>query len=456
MLTDLSALDTDASEALGRLQNTLQMSRTLTRELNDYYEGDHRLQMLGLAVPPELQMFNVPLAWPRVAVDGVEQRLDVTGFRFPDQAANSYLWENWQYNSMDERQTFVHLDALALGRSYVCVGTNPEDPEHPSVTVESPLEMFAARDPRTHQVTAALRMYGPTSLVPQDTRATLYLPNVTRWLIRDNGDWVDEVDPDFHNLGVPPVVPFVNRYRATRRTVSIVEGVSEMWDVIPIADSAARAITNAQLAQETHAVPQRGVLGATKGDFVDANGQPLSVWEAYFGGVWAMANPNAKTFQFDASDMANFETIVNMYARLASGVTGMPIEYFGLNTQNAPSAEGQRAGETRLIKKAERKQVGFGHSWESVQRLVLRFRDGAWDPDARGMETVWRDAGTPTLGMVADAVVKEYAAGLTDWETAQEDLGRTPAQIEQMRRRRDADLTANVATGVQAAIQAQV
>jgi hypothetical protein len=63
--------------------------------------------------------------------------------------------------------------------------------------------------------------------------------------------------------------------------------------------------------------------------------------------VWAIANKNAKTFQFDASDMANFETIVNLYARLAAGVAAMPIEYFGLNTQNAPSAEGQRAGETR-------------------------------------------------------------------------------------------------------------
>jgi hypothetical protein len=441
---------------LAGLANVLAMSRPLTRELNDYYEGDHRLKMLGLAVPPELEMFNVPLAWPRLTVDALEQRLDVTGFRFPEQPADSYLWENWQFNNMDERQTFVHTDALALGRSYVCVGTNPEDAEHPIVTVESPQEMYAARDPRTHRVTAALRLYGGNPIIPgQDDRATLYLPNVTRWLIMDNGRWVDEVDPDVHNLGSPPVVPFVNRYRATRRTVSVVEGVSEMWDVIPIADSAARAITNAQLAQETHAVPQRGVLGATKGDFVDSNGQPLSTWDAYFGGVWAMGNPNAKTFQFDSSDMSNFETIVNMYARVAAGVTSLPIEYFGLNTQNAPSAEGQRAGEFKLIKKAERRQVSFGHSWESVQRLVLRFRDGVWDPDARSMESVWRDAGTPTLGMVADAVVKQYAANLTDWETAQEDLGRTPAQIEQMKRRRESDLAVAVGAGVQSALQSE-
>ncbi len=438
-----------------QLSQTLTVSRTQTQTLNDYYEGVHALRQLGLAIPPELRIFSVPLAWPRVAVDGCEQRLDVTGFRLPGQSADSYLWENWQYNNMDERQTFAHTDALALARSYVCVGTNPDDKDHPLVTVESPMEMYAARDPRTHAVTGALRLYGPLQagiMAGQNTRATLYLPNITRWLILDDGTWVDELDPDEHNLGTPPVVAFVNRNRPTRKTGAILEGISEMEDIIPISDSASRALTNAQLAQETHAVPQRGILGATRGDFVDQNGQPLGIWDTYFGSFLAASNPNAKTFQFDASDMSNFQTMVNLYARLASGVAGMPLEYFGLNTENAPSAEGQRAGETRLIKKAERKQVGFGHSWESVQRLVLRFKDGEWDPAARGLETVWRDAGTPTISQVSAAVTAQYQSGLVDWETAQELLGRTPAQITQMKTRRNDDLNQAITGGVQSAL----
>lgn len=126
-----------------------------------------------------------------------------------------------------------------------------------------------------------------------------------------------------------------------------------------------------------------------------------------------------------------------MYARLASGVTSLPVEYFGLNTENPPSADGQRAGETRLIKNAERKQTGFGHGWESVQRLVIRFRDGEWSDEARQMETIWRDAGTPTVAQVTDAVVKRYASHLIDWETAQERMGESPAAIEQMKSRRE-------------------
>jgi len=441
---------------LTNLKATLDRSRARTSTLNDYYEGEQKLEQLGLSIPDELKDFAVILGWPRTTVDSVERRLDVQGFRLPGKSADASLWEVWQYNNMDERQTFAHTDALALERSYICVGTNEQDRRYPLITVESPMEMVAVRDPRTHRVIAALRSYDPGGVdgLSPDQRITLYFPNRTLWLRLNNGKWENEFEPDVHNLGTAPVVVMVNRNRATRRKGSILEGVSEMSDIIPIANSASRAVTNAQLAQETMAAPQRGVLGATKGDFIGADGQPLSAWQAYFGSVWAMANKDAKTFQFDAADLSNFENIVNMYARLASGVTSLPVEYFGLNTQNPPSADGQRAGETRLIKNAERKQVGFGHSWESVQRLVMRFRDGVWDTDARQLEAIWRDAGTPTVAQMTDAVVKRFQVGLIDWETAQERLGETPAAIQQMKDRRAADSEAAIGFGVQAATEA--
>jgi hypothetical protein len=448
----------EADPLFNDLRSRLNLSRVQTRLYNEYYEGMHRLAQLGLAIPEELKQFTVTVNWPRVVVDAIEQRLNVVGFRMPGtDAADAGLWNIWQYNNMDERAGFTHTDALALGRSYVCVGTNDEDAEFPLITVESPSEMAAIRDPRTHRVTGAMRMYGETILngTTIDNRATLYLPNETRWLIMDDGDWVDEVDPDVHNLGTVPVVPFVNRNRAARTNLSILEGVSEMFDVIPISDSASRSITNLQLAQETVAVPQKYVLGMSKGDFVDANGQPLPVWQSYFGSIWANGNKDASVGQLPSADLTNFETTVNMYSRLASGVTGLPIEYFGLTATQPPSADGQRAGETRLIQNAERKQVSFGNDWEAVNRLVLRFRDGDWDPEARRMETLWQDAGTPTRAQVTDAVVKEYQSQLTDWETAQEDLGRSPETIQRMKARRESDASLALTAGAAIAQQTQ-
>lgn len=449
LLTDRSLTVTEES-FISSLRNTLVSSRLTTQHLDEYYEGAHKLEQLGLQIPPELEAFSVVLNWPRTTVDAVERRLDVQGFRAGDGKPDSSLWDVWQYNNMDERASFAHTDALALSRSYVCIGTNENDRNFPLITVESPYEMIALRDPRTHRVTAALRSYDPEDGTGQDKRITLYMPNYTRWLIREGSRWVDEFERDWHNLGSVPVVPLVNRNRATRRPgLSILEGVSEMKDIIPIADSASRALTGAQLLQETMIAPARGVLGATKGDFVDQNGQQLSAWQTYFGAVWALSNKDAKTFQFDAADMKNIETIVNVYARLASGVGSLPVEYYGLNTENPPSADGQRAGETRLIKNAERKQTSFGHSWETVMRFVQRFRTGSWDLSATRLETIWRDAGTPTIAQMTDAVVKRYQVGLVDWETAQERIGETPATIEQMKERRKADFESSFTAGVQ-------
>jgi hypothetical protein len=461
----LPLLAGDAEDGAGlfwRLQQQLEMTRGQTIALNDYYEGDQALVQLGLAIPPELQQFGVILNWPRVTVDGCEQRLDVVGFRLGGGAADDYLWDLWQYNDLDELQSQAHTDALAIGRSFLCIGSNEEDPDIPIVTIESALEVATIRNPRTRRVDAALRLYGeqnagaPTQQTADmnGTRATLYLPDTTYWLIRQDGVWVNEDDPDEHGLGLVPVVPMVNRDRVTRRRSALIEGVSEMNDVIPIAESASRAITNAQLAQETHAVPHRVLLGATKTDFLNPDGTMTGAFQAYMSGITALANPNGKAVQFDATDLSNFETMVNLYAAQASSVAGMPIDYFGLHSQNPPSAEGQRAGETRLIKKAERKQTSFGHAWEQMARIALRLTGQDDSLDLRRIEAIWRDAGTPTIAQVTDAIGKQYAAGLIDWETAQEKLGRTPQEIELMKQRRAADLALDTGTAVQLAIAA--
>jgi hypothetical protein len=452
-------LDDEQTAIFNRLHNLLSLSRGESTRLNEYYEGDRRLRQLGLAIPPELQHFSVFLAWPRVAVDGVEQRLDVTGFRLPGQPADEFLWETWQYNDLDELQSWAHTDALPRTVVYLCgdecggSGSSVGD----GGVADGDGDVAGCGDPAGDRRTAPVFDQPETGQAggPQDTRATLYLPNSTHWLTMSEGGWVNTSDPDQHNLGVVPVVPMVNRDRPTRKTAAFIEGISEMADIIPIAESASRAVTNGQLAQETHAVPHRVLLGASKADFVKQDGTPTGAFDAYMSSMTALANPAAKATQFDPTDMTNFEVMVNMYARLASGVASMPIEYFGLNTQNAPSAEGQRAGETRLIKKAERKQVAFGHAWEAAMRLVLRFQNGGVedpDPKLRGLEAMWRDAGTPTKAQASDATVKLFQVGLVDWETAQEDLGRTPAQIEQMRGRREADLALDTGAGVQAAL----
>ncbi|GCD37948.1 hypothetical protein OEIGOIKO_05758 [Streptomyces chrestomyceticus JCM 4735] len=65
-------------------------------------------------------------------------------------------------------------------------------------------------------------------------------------------------------------------------------------------------------------------------------------------------------------------------------------------------------------------------------RKVLRIRDGVWNDAARSMETLWRDAATPTVAQRADAAVKLFTAKVVPLRQTREDIGYTQAQIERM------------------------
>jgi hypothetical protein len=131
-----------------------------------------------------------------------------------------------------------------------------------------------------------------------------------------------------------------------------------------------------------------------------------TAWETYFSSVWALVNADAKVGQFEAADLKNFTTIVDHYAALVSSVSGLPVRYFGQNTANPPSEGSINADESRLIKRAERRERAWGGSWEAGMRLVRRIQEGEWNPDLASMETMWRDPSTPTRAQTADAVMK--------------------------------------------------
>lgn len=375
-------------------------------ELNGkYYRGAQVLEHLGIAVPPELRRFETVLNWNRVTVDSVEQRLRLKEFVLPNEdLGSSVLREHWDANNLDSESRLLHKDTLIYGRGFVCIGANDEDPEHPLITVESPREMTALIDPRTRRISAALRQYGGTTDDPTPIYATLYLPDATIWLEAESGGW-KEVDRDDHKLGRVPIVMFLNR-----RETGIWTGESEMTDVIPLVDAAARALTNMQVAAESIAIPKRWVVGMSKGDFVDSNGAPIPVWQSYMGAIWANGNKDAKVGQFDGASLDNFWGTVNHLANDASSVTGLPTRYFGQTSVN-PAAEGAiRADETRLIMNVESKATNLGDGWAWVQGIAERFRTKEW-PLANQIKTEWFDAGTPTFSQKADALSKLYAAG---------------------------------------------
>lgn len=395
--------------------------------LDRYYEGDQLLEQLGLAVPEDLRKFTTIVAWPGSYVDSIVERCVVEGFQLPGQGdADKELWAVWQANDLDSEAPMARVDAKVFGRGYYCVGTG-DDEAVPLVTVESPLQMVHDWSNRARRVTLAGRFYEDDSSGRTERKVTLYEPDQTTWIRRSrNGRWVIE-DRDEHKLGEVPVVPLVNKGRTHDRY-----GTSQMLRIIKLTDAAARALTNAQVATEVMALPQRWAAGMTQADFMDPKTKKqLTAWEAYFGAVWATGNKDASFGQFEAGDLENFTKIVSHYAQLCSGTTGLPMRYFGQLSDNPPSADGIRADEARLVRTCETSNASEAGVLERVMRLVKRFQ-GEDPTSLNALETIFRNPATPTIAQVADATVKLRAERIIPLRQARRDLGYSPAAIEQM------------------------
>ena len=405
-------------------------------QLNAYYEGKQPLSYMHPELQRELDenVRQVVINWPRLVVDSIEERLDVEGFRYPGKAeADKELWRIWQANDLDEQSQMGHLDALAMKRAYAVVGENDQDPTTPIVTVESALDMFAEEDPRTRRLIAAVKRWCVGAGADKVDHATLYLPDSTIWWVKQDGEWTE--DPDYlrddHNMGELPVEILANRPRLKGRG-----GVSELADVIPISDAACKVATDMMISAEFHAMPRRVAFGFGDEDFVDADGRRLSVWSRVAGRIWATAKSRkedgADVIQFPEANLANFHSTLNQLAQLVASMAGLPSAFFGQSTANPASADAIRSSETRLVKRAERKQRAWGGTWERVMRKVLRVRDGEWSEDARALETIWRDASTPTVAQSADAAVKLFTAKIVPLRPTRERLGFSQAEIGRM------------------------
>lgn len=396
--------------------------------LSRYYEGRQPLTYMAPELVRELapRITSVVLNWPRLVVDTVEERLDVEGFRLNSAMADDDLWAIWQANGLDEASQLAHVDALTLGRSFVIVGAG--DGGAPVITVESATQVSVSRDPRTRKVRAALKTWRD-----EDTGEeffTLYLPDATHYYVTDNslGRRVTMWDMDEHGLGEVPVVPLVNRPR-----ILSPEGVSELADIIPLSDAACKIATDMMVSAEYHAMPRRWVVGLGPEDFMDADGNPVSEWSRIAGRVWAAsATPGDVAMgQFPEANLTNFHETLNALSKLVAAMAGLPPHALGMHTDNPASADAIRSSESRLVKRAERKQRAFGESWEQVMRLALRV-SGTDVEGADRMETIWRDPATPTVAQKADAAVKLFGAGVVPLRQVREDLGYSAEQIERM------------------------
>lgn len=232
-------------------------------------------------------------------------------------------------------------------------------------------------------------------------------------------------------LGEVLVEPIVNRPRLKRTG-----GVSELKPIISISDAACKMATDMMISGEFHAIPRRYAIGVGPEDFEDETGRPISALKRIAGRIWAIAknkkDDGVELGQFPEANLSNFHDTLKLLAMLVASLAGLPSRFLGHATDNPASADAIRSDESRLVKRSERKQRAFGGSWERVMRLVLLVRDGEVPEQAGNLETLWRDASTPTVAQKADAAMKLHTAKIIPLRQTREDLGYTQVQIDRM------------------------
>lgn len=420
----------DTDKRLKSLLGRLSAARPRLLELDRYWAGNQPAAFMSDKSREALgnRLQSMCVNFPRLAVTSVAERLDVTGFRTAgSEKTDAGLWEVWRRNRMLDGSAQAHLDALVYGRSYAVVWADGAG--RPTITVESPLQVFASHDPVNRQVTAAVKRW-----VDEDetSHAVLYLPDriehltgprvVADAVFPDKGFTVAETTPN--PLGVVPVVPIINRGRLLDTN-----GLSEMRDVLGLADALNKIMADALVTSEAYARPKRWVTGLEIVE--DDDGNPVDPFNNDAGKVWQSESPETRFGQFEGADLRGYSEVAQLITQQIGALTGLPPHYLGLHGSEPASSDAIYAAEASLVSHALELQRTFGTAWEDVMRLVTAVRDGV-DPLSLDVEAVWGNAQTRTPAAAADAAAKLAGIGVPLASLLEDQLGYTPAQAERI------------------------
>ncbi|MET7741987.1 phage portal protein [Streptomyces sp. NPDC005385] len=383
----------------------------------DYYEGRNKLENISSSVPPHLQNLKTVVGWAGIAVDRLEERLDWQGW-VSDSGNDFGLSDVFTQNNLAFDSGLAHLDTLIYGTGFITVGAGYEGEPSPLINVESPKNMTGIWDNRLRRLTAALGVNRWDEKGAAEV--TLYTPYANITLERNNSWRV--IDRDDHGLGRVMVVQLTNRSRASRQG-----GRSEITRGIrSYTDQGVRTLLGMEINREFYSIPQKYILGADMSMFMDDEGNMRPAWQTMQGQVVAVEDPidedtdrpdptrRPQVGQFTAASPAPYADQLRVLSQMVAAESALPASYFGFVTANPSSADAIRQEEAGLIKRAERRQLTFGHSWMEVGRLSILVRDGS-DADLSEFNSVsvkWRDPATPTRSAAADEASKLIAAGV--------------------------------------------
>lgn len=440
--------DGEAVSTARRLLKLREAEQPRLKRIADYMCGKHASVYVPRGAKAEYRWLieRAKVKILPLVVTVVSQNMYVDGYRPKGSDDNAAPWGVWQANRLDARQHGVHRAALTYGASYVVV--MPGKPV-PVITPFSPRRLTALyADPVNDEWPIFAIEDRLENTAKGQRRVVRVYDDQARYTLTGKPDGTDlQLDGDNgvmrHNLGVCPVVRFVN--------TDDLDGDGVLGEVEPLIDAQDQlnmTTFNLLMAQQYAAFRQRWVTGMAPPQ--DKDGNPIEPFRSRVDGLFVAEDADTKFGEFGQTDLKGYLDSREATIRHISTLSQVP-PYHLLGQMVNLSAEALAAARDGLDRKIDERESLFGEGWEQALRLAgLAAGDrAAWEDTAA--QVVWRDTSARSLAQTVDALGKlvtmlgvppqelwERVPGVTQtdverWKTAAEQgdaMGRLNGIIE--------------------------
>jgi hypothetical protein len=429
------------------------IARYVSAKVNDIYIPKRANAEYKLLV--RMARFNVLRIVERTLV----QNLFVDGYRPTNESGrvvssdNAPIWDAvWQPNRMDARQAAIYRPAVRFGYSYATV--MPGDPT-PKITPYSPRKLTALYDDPVNDewpVAAMVvkRRMSESGSVSDGTSLTVYDDNFRYQVVNKAGTWELSAKVEVHNLGVCPVVRFLDAYGEDDDDLDPSDGElgrceglppGKVEPLIPAQQQLNQTTFNLLMAGQFAAFKQRWVTGMAIDE--DENGRARASFNAFVDEVLQAEGVDTKFGQFAETNLDGYLNSRDKTMLYVASEGQVPPHNLlvGAGISNI-SAEALAALESGHRHDIGDHQTSFGEGIEQTLRLAGRAMGGdegtaAWEDTSA--QVVWRDTTPRSLAQVADALGKlaqqlgippralwERIPGVTD-----QDIARWEAMVDE-------------------------
>lgn len=409
--------DDDQADALSRMQWRIQTHRAENQKKQAFYDGKNALKSMNIAIPAGMEGVAPCLGWPSTVVDVISERLTFEGLATSDEGATEVLRHVVRLSELKIELSKAIIDSLTFGVGFIeVIDAGGGKPRAQAV---DPLHASFEWDETGRSV--AWGMVSRKDAAGKVVRTLFEKDRTTAEAVNPFGQVVVG-EPTMHGRGIAGLVPILNRVRSGRA-----RGHSEITEAVQYAvEHAVRSLLGMEHNREIYTAPHRWMTNVYPEDVGMDTANPQERKKRAFNASmshYVVVPPAAEeesgslvqpmVGQFASSPPTPYIEELRAMTQLIAAEAAIPVHYLGFITDNPASAEAIAAGEARLVKRAELKQMHIDQDLVGViGPLMWHIATGTPMPDdvAAGLHALWRAAGTPTRAAMADATTKLVGA----------------------------------------------